>query len=79
MPLVIHPRIRKAVGRVAALHRIAEVVQDLRDARHADAADADEMDRADGKWEGSHEGCPVPAKPGHDGEVGAVMAWPPAA
>ena len=35
------------LGGVAALHHIAEIVQDLGDAAHADAADADEMDRAD--------------------------------
>ena len=36
-----------AVGDIAALHRIAELVHDLGDARHADPADADEMDGAD--------------------------------
>ena len=36
-----------ALGDVAALHRVAEIVQHLGDAGHADAADADEMDGAD--------------------------------
>ena len=36
-----------AVGEVAALHPVAEIVQHLGDAAHADAADADEMERAD--------------------------------
>ena len=36
-----------AVGRVRALHRVAEIVQHLGDARHADAADADEVDGAE--------------------------------
>ena len=35
------------VGRVAALHLVAQIVHDLGDAAHADAADADEMDGAD--------------------------------
>src|SRR5690606_18262452 len=39
---------------VAALHRIAEIVQHLGDAAHADAADAAEMEGADGKGQGSH-------------------------
>ena len=42
------------IGDVAALHRVAEVMQHLGDARHADAADADEMDGADGKRQRSH-------------------------
>ena len=37
------------IGDVAALHRVAEIVQHLGDAGHADAADADEMDGADGQ------------------------------
>ena len=36
-----------AVGRVRALHGIAEIVQHLGDAAHADAADPDEMDGSD--------------------------------
>src|SRR3546814_5716561 len=36
-----------ALGLVAALHGIAEIVQDLGDPAHADAADADEGDGAD--------------------------------
>ena len=36
-----------AVGDVAALHLVAEIVQHLGDARHADAADADEVDQSD--------------------------------
>ena len=36
-----------AVGRVRALHGVAEIDQHLGDAAHADAADADEMDRTD--------------------------------
>jgi hypothetical protein len=35
-----------AVGDVAALHLVAQIVQHLGDAGHADAADADEMDPA---------------------------------
>ena len=35
------------LGRVAALHLVAQIVHDLGDAAHADAADADEMDGAD--------------------------------
>src|SRR5690606_27808557 len=38
-----------ALGDVAALHLVAQIVQDLRDAAHADAADSDEVDDADGK------------------------------
>ena len=47
MPSVAQPLHVGAVGDVAALHRVAEIVQHLGDAAHADAADADEMDRAD--------------------------------
>src|SRR3546814_4468822 len=36
-----------AIGDVAALHLIAEILHDLGDARHADAADAAEMDGAE--------------------------------
>src|SRR5262249_29526591 len=36
-----------AVGRIRALHVIAEVAHDLGDPTHADAADADEVDRSD--------------------------------
>ena len=36
-----------AVGEIAALHLVAEIVQHLGDAAHADAADPDEMDGAD--------------------------------
>ncbi len=43
-----------AVGDVAALHGVAEVVQHLRDAGHADAADADEVDGADAERERPH-------------------------
>src|SRR6185437_5302519 len=43
-----------AVGDIAALHLIAEVVQNLGDAAHADAADADEMQRADVERNGPH-------------------------
>ena len=39
---------------VAALHRVAEIVQHLGDARHADAADADKMDRSDGERQRAH-------------------------
>ncbi len=42
------------VGEVAALHLIAEIVQDLGDTAHADAADADEVNRADREGERSH-------------------------
>ena len=43
-----------AFGEIAALHLVAEIVQDLGDAAHADAADADEMDRADRSGQRSH-------------------------
>ena len=36
-----------ALGDVAALHLVAEIVQHLGDAGHADAADADEVDETD--------------------------------
>src|SRR5258707_3224539 len=49
-----------AVGEIAALHLIAEIVQDLGDAAHADAADADEMDGADREGERSHAACSMP-------------------
>src|SRR5476651_2319016 len=42
------------VGKIAALHLIAEIVQDLGDAAHADAADADEMNRTDREGQRSH-------------------------
>ncbi len=44
-----------ALGDVAALHLVAEVVQDLGDAAHADAADADEMDGADVEGKAAHQ------------------------
>ena len=47
MPLSRKPLDVGAVRHVGALHRVAEVGQDLGDAAHADAADADEVDRAD--------------------------------
>jgi hypothetical protein len=37
----------RAVGDVATLHTIAQVMHHLRDTAHADAADADEMNRSD--------------------------------
>ncbi len=45
--LVAQPLDVGAVGRVGALHRVAEIVQHLGDAGHADAADADEVDGAE--------------------------------
>ena len=65
------------IGDVAALHRIAEVVQHLGDTRHADAADADEMDRADGEWQSPH-GRPRRrrGRPGRPASVlPSVRAW----
>ena len=47
-----------AVGEVAALHLVAEIVQHLGDARHADAADADEMDEADIERQRPHAATP---------------------
>ena len=47
MPSSTQPARVGAVGEVAALHLVAEIVQHLGDARHADAADADEMDQSD--------------------------------
>ena len=46
MPSSMQPPNIGAVGQVAALHLIAEIVQYLGDAAHADAADADEMHAA---------------------------------
>src|SRR3546814_6112303 len=48
-----------AIGDVAALHLIAEIVHDLGDARHADAADADEMDGADVGRDAAHHLSPA--------------------
>ena len=45
--LVAQPLDVGAVGRVRALHGVAEIDQHLGDAAHADAADADEVDRTD--------------------------------
>src|SRR3546814_8502310 len=48
-----------AIGDVAALHLIAEIVHDLGDTRHADAADADEMDGADVGRDAAHHLSPA--------------------
>ena len=53
-PEFLQPAHVRAVGNVAALHLVAEVMQNLGDAAHADAADADEMQRADIEGQGSH-------------------------
>ena len=47
-----------AVGDVAALHLVAEIVQHLGDAGHADAADADEMDQSDIERQRPHAATP---------------------
>src|SRR5690606_15047217 len=44
----------RVLGDVAALHGIAEVVQDLGDPAHADAADSDEVDGSDVERKLSH-------------------------
>ena len=54
MPAARSRRDVGALGDVAALHRVAEIVQHLGDAGHADAADADEVDGADGEGQGAH-------------------------
>src|SRR6266700_288822 len=46
-PLVAQARDIAAFGRIRALDRVAEIVQDLGDAAHADAADPDEVDGSD--------------------------------
>ena len=43
-----------ALGNIAALHLITEIVHNLGDAGHADAADADEMDRPDIRADALH-------------------------
>ncbi len=58
-----------ALGDVAALHLVAEIVQHLGDARHADAADADEMDQSD-----IERHCPHAATP--DGERASPVISP---
>ena len=61
------PAHRRALGDVAALDAVAEVVHDLSNAAHADPADADEMNSADGEGHGLHaappSGCDI-AGPG---------------
>src|SRR3546814_1123561 len=44
-----------AVGDIAALHLIAEIVHDLGNARHADTTDADEVDDADVGRDAAHQ------------------------
>src|SRR5690606_13416062 len=44
-----------AVGEIAALHRVAEIVHDLGNAAHADAADADEVNVADVERSRTHQ------------------------
>ena len=58
----------RALGDVAALDPVAEVVHDLGDAAHADPADADEMDRADGERHRLHAAPPAPAGAGSGAE-----------
>jgi hypothetical protein len=48
-----------AIGDVAALHLVAEIVQHLGDARHADAADADEVDQSEIERHCPHAAAPV--------------------
>ncbi len=43
-----------AFGDIAALNRVAEIVQDFSNSAHADAADTDEMNRADAEGERLH-------------------------
>src|SRR3546814_8239294 len=57
----------RVLGDVAALHGIAEVVQDLGDPAHADAADADEVDGSDVERKLSHAAALR--------AVEAVVAW----
>src|SRR5581483_3792014 len=47
-----------AVGEVAALHLVAEIVQHLGDTRHADAANADEVDETDIERQRPHAATP---------------------
>ena len=47
-----------ALGDVAALHLVAEIVQHLGDAGHADAADADEVDQSDIERQRPHAATP---------------------
>ena len=64
-----------ALGDVAALHRVAEIVQHLGDAGHADAADADEVDGADVERQRSHVRRP-PREAGRCGESPHAIGQP---
>ena len=64
IPSARRPAHGRALGDVAALDPVAEVVHDLGDAAHADPADADEMDRADGEGHRLHAAPPAPAGAG---------------
>jgi len=53
-----------AVGDVAALHLVAEIMHDFGDAAHADAADANEVDDAYVEWRRAHQQPPCARRSG---------------
>ena len=57
-----------AIGEIAALNAISEIVQNLGDAAHADAADADEMQWADGQRQRPHAARPCAVPPDSSAE-----------